>query len=99
VSSSPKPETLTRRFATFSHRSQVDTEINVQLGELTVSKQHVRPLPCDVFDTADFKALFGTRAATFGMRCNVVERATHRTWYHPRTKTKHVWKQPWFRRS
>ena len=65
------------------HKSgtQVDTEINVQLGQLTVSRQHVRTLPADVYDMEDFKTIFGSSAGRVGMRCNLVEKAAHRTWY------------------
>jgi hypothetical protein len=45
---------------------QVDTEINLQLGELTVRKQQILPLPKEVFLMPDFENLFGAKVNTPG---------------------------------
>jgi len=65
----------------YKNSIEVDTEINLQTGQLTVRKQSITSLPAEVYQMSDFKHLFGHKASTFGMRCNVVEKTEFRSWY------------------
>eukprot|EP00667_Euglena_gracilis_P000067 EG_transcript_67 len=56
-----------------------DTEINVQLGELTLKKHHLSPLPAVYTKFADFADVFGT-AASQVMQCAEVQHRTEREW-------------------
>ena len=58
----------------------MDTEINVQLGELTLKRHHMQLLDSGVVKHSDFVALFGETGAAARHRCADVRRSEHRRW-------------------
>ena len=58
----------------------VETEINVQLGEFTLQKQHMQLLPSSTFDDVDFIQVFGADAKNFGIQCAGVKKTSKRSW-------------------
>lgn len=58
----------------------VDTEINVQLGELTLKRHHMQLLDSSVVKHSDFVAVFGVTGAAARHRCADVKRSEHRRW-------------------
>ena len=57
-----------------------ETEVNVQLGELTLNQHQMQLLDPRVAETADFVAVFGEGAAGQRHQCGEVERTEHRHW-------------------
>ena len=65
----------------YHSNKSVDTEINVQLGEFTLKKHRVEPLPRYVCDMDDFVTIFGEKLAkSFGIQSAEVKNTTARLW-------------------
>ena len=60
--------------------SQHETEINVQLGQLTWKRHHMQLLDKAICEHPDFRAVFGDAAATGRHQCAEVKRSEHRRW-------------------
>jgi hypothetical protein len=58
----------------------VETEINIQLGEFTLQKQHMQLLPSRIFSDEDFIQVFGADAQNFGIQCAGVKKTSNRSW-------------------
>ena len=57
-----------------------ETEINVQLGQLTWKRHHMQLLDKAICEHPDFKAVFGDAAASGRHQCAEVKRSEHRRW-------------------
>lgn len=57
-----------------------ETEINVQLGELTLKRHHMQLLEQAVARHEDFVATFGAHAASTRYQCAEVKRSRNRRW-------------------
>jgi len=57
-----------------------ETEINVQLGELTLKRHHMRMLEKEVAAHHDFVAVFGEASASSRHQCAEVKRSENRLW-------------------
>ena len=58
----------------------VDTEVNVQLGEYTLKKNTLQPLPSHISVDGDFVSVFGVSLNANPIQCVEVEASTHRLW-------------------
>ena len=57
-----------------------ETEINVQLGQLTWKRHHMQLLDKAICEHPDFRAVFGDAAASGRHQCAEVKRSEHRRW-------------------
>ncbi len=65
----------------FHSNKAVDTEINIQLGEFTLKKHRVEPLPRYICEMEDFVTIFGENLAqSFGIQSAEVKNTTARLW-------------------
>ena len=56
------------------------TEVNVQLGDLTLNQNHMQLLDAAICRHADFVAVFGAKAAQARFSCAEVQRCEYRRW-------------------
>jgi len=58
-----------------------ETEVNVQLGQLTLNQHQMQLLDKSVSEHPDFVAVFGSRSSRARHQCGEVSRTEHRQWF------------------
>ena len=58
----------------------IKTEVNVQLGEFTIKKNAIQPLPPNFAELPDFSVVLKDKAYKDILQCAVIEQKTNRTW-------------------